>query len=1256
MVHISRKLAIYMDNPSKFLVFIMRTLPSTIRSVMQLICDRPTLNICSDSPGTHDSSRISDPCTLTSILGQQWASHHILPQQYVCFPARKFQISALNSTTGSTFTCIAWMLNRGYVAVGGNDGSLRVMLLNLEQDRMQSSSSATGTLNPWLSSQQLEGHTASAQVKLLCWNEVYQKLASSDDAGLIIVWMNHGSDESWFEEMINNRQKSSVAALKWSNDGTKIAIAYEDGQVIVGSVDGNRLWNKDIGSALTKIAWSADDSLLLLGLMDGECHSYDQNGNFITKIPMLLVESVDMEAALTKDLKKDVIVSMEWYTPTRPCKVQLNGGIGNGMARINKQDTVLEEPVVFRGKVPEDRPCFLIAYQNGNIQLMCNENSSKNVSIIRLPSTIIISAQWSPDGSTFAVAGQQTDLPESQKNVLHFISAYGMRLQIIRLAAGNFAGIAWESTGLRIGALIDTNIFLVVIKYPYKWAYCSQTLVYSYTCPDTLQEVLVFYETKMEVKTKRYLHNVSCIKAFGDYCVVIFRTEELRGAYTMQLCDSIGTPVDTQSTHVQPDFVAMNNSVVVVANLDCFTVWHFTLPRKAAMEGYRQPPKELNNLIYYLDQNQVYSGPEDPSESRRPNKNLDNICSICAGPNFFLIGRDSGAVHRFSLPEVEQQAVFKAGLPPAILMSINFLRSIQAKLYSLVPGFEKKEVWSVEWDTEKDDTLAIMEKQRLMVIRGTETEEPVLHSGRICSFKDLVVRTVLLDEVFKDHEHVNKSFFVNIEIKILKTIKELLDAGKINDAIVLIEKNKHPKLWSILATAALKRLDFKTAEHAFVKLQDYGGIQFLKKLQNIQSEAMKKAEVSVFLGDLDLAEKIYFDNDRRDLTIDMLKKMHDWFRIQQVLQTSTGPGDDILIQQVWKHVGDYYMERQKWQSAAKYYEHSQNHAELARCYLMMDDFARMETLSQQLPDGSEVLKQLAEIFTNYGLCEQAVDCYLRSNKISEAFETCIKLNHRCAESAQQLCLPIVGSKSKNLAVAQLYRKAANYLQAARIVFEVADDEHAKQAPPPRLKKLYVMGGLLVEEFHEQSQQKLVKSKGEKHANASTALEGLLNEDQILSMDDSKLIDTAWRGAEAYHFFMLAHKQLYNDNFDAAMKTSLTLAEYDDILDPMDVYSLLGLSSFLAECYELAMQIFLKHPPKDDHPTKVECTNCDKPITDYTVVCPNLSCDTRFPVCIASGRPLYDFQFWLCPSCKHRAYEQEMQEQQFCPLCHFMVDK
>lgn len=70
-------------------------------------------------------------------------------------------------------------------------------------------------------------------------------------------------------------------------------------------------------------------------------------------------------------------------------------------------------------------------------------------------------------------------------------------------------------------------------------------------------------------------------------------------------------------------------------------------------------------------------------------------------------------------------------------------------------------------------------------------------------------------------------------------------------------------LRDILANAALKKLDWQMAEHAFVKLQDYNGIQFLKRLRNIQSDALKRAEVCVFLGDLEAAEKIYFENDRR---------------------------------------------------------------------------------------------------------------------------------------------------------------------------------------------------------------------------------------------------------------------------------------------------------------------------------------------------------------------------------------------------------
>jgi hypothetical protein len=38
----------------------------------------------------------------------------------------------------------------------------------------------------------------------------------------------------------------------------KICIVYEDGAVIVGSVDGNRLWGKELKVTLAFVEWSPD--------------------------------------------------------------------------------------------------------------------------------------------------------------------------------------------------------------------------------------------------------------------------------------------------------------------------------------------------------------------------------------------------------------------------------------------------------------------------------------------------------------------------------------------------------------------------------------------------------------------------------------------------------------------------------------------------------------------------------------------------------------------------------------------------------------------------------------------------------------------------------------------------------------------------------------------------------------------------------------------------------------------------------------
>ena len=138
------------------------------------------------------------------------------------------------------------------------------------------------------------------------------------------------------------------------------------------------------------------------------------------------------------------------------------------------------------------------------------------------------------------------------------------------------------------------------------------------------------------------------------------------------------------------------------------------------------------------------------------------------------------------------------------------------------------------------------------------------------------------------------------------------------------------------------------------------------------------------------------------------------------------------------------------------------------------------------------------------------------------------------------------------------------------------------------------------------------------------------------------MDNSWRGAEAYHFLMLCQRQLYEGFVDAAMKTALNLRDYEDVLNPEEIFSLLALAScanrqvdivasqkfgldesnrFRAfgscskafirlealetlteeqreEYQELAMDIFTKQAPKDSRSNRAECASCESMIPDW----------------------------------------------------------
>ena len=333
-----------------------------------------------------------------------------------------------------------------------------------------------------------------------------------------------------------------------------------------------------------------------------------------------------------------------------------------------------------------------------------------------------------------------------------------------------------------------------------------------------------------------------------------------------------------------------------------------------------------------------------------------------------------------------------------------------------------------------------------------------------------------------------------------------------------------------------------------------------------------------------------------DLAYKLRKKLGDWFKVLQILKASSGKrdgsgrggndldsdvlasaaggsGSDLQLEEAYNEIGDYYAERQKWEMAIKYYLIGRNLEKQAECYYILEDYDSLYKIMDQLPDNSEYLTKLALMFESIGMCKEACEAYLKAQNVKAAVDVCVKLNQwdEGVRLAKQYNIGQVDmllarkaqdfiDQNKIFNAIELYRKARHYLDAARYMFEVSDQEAKSRNSPLVIKKMYVLAGLLVEQYRDLMKTGGIipsKTKLAQRDQAAKALDGILSEEAQIAIKDSKIIDNAWRPAEAYHFKMMCERQLRDGKIDAAFKTSMALMEYEDVLEPKHVFSLMG---------------------------------------------------------------------------------------------------
>jgi len=69
------------------------------------------------------------------------------------------------------------------------------------------------------------------------------------------------------------------------------------------------------------------------------------------------------------------------------------------------------------------------------------------------------------------------------------------------------------------------------------------------------------------------------------------------------------------------------------------------------------------------------------------------------------------------------------------------------------------------------------------------------------------------------------------------------------------------------------------------------------------------------------------------------------------------------------------------QQAVTYYVQGRNQERLAECYYVLEDYTGLEKMVSSLPENHKLLPEIAAMFMTVGMCNQAVDAYIKVGKL-----------------------------------------------------------------------------------------------------------------------------------------------------------------------------------------------------------------------------------------------------------------------------------
>lgn len=86
---------------------------------------------------------------------------------------------------------------------------------------------------------------------------------------------------------------------------------------------------------------------------------------------------------------------------------------------------------------------------------------------------------------------------------------------------------------------------------------------------------VVFWDTVINEKHIKYMKRLLAIEASGEYCVMVTRVEDQENLWIIILCNAVGCPIENKYITIEPKYVAMNKTHVIVCNDDTVYYWQY---------------------------------------------------------------------------------------------------------------------------------------------------------------------------------------------------------------------------------------------------------------------------------------------------------------------------------------------------------------------------------------------------------------------------------------------------------------------------------------------------------------------------------------------------------------------------------------------------------------------------------------------------------------------------------------------------------